>query len=237
MKKLLLTVAVAIGIASASAATFTDFYTVTYEGKTLANGDYVYADHWEAKSGFFPCELLFTPKSTFNEVTFNVKGYCSNPSYETVFGNPLEWGTPSICWEAAGTGNCENGVPPMITNTTLKYNTPILIQFHLGGEVEELDPDNLPPDFDPSTYEPTYTMPQKTSEYLVVATATVDGVSASDTFTVNVVIGVTAAVDEVTVETDAPAVYYDLQGRRVANPAKGQLVIEKKGAKARKVIL
>lgn len=36
---------------------------------------------------------------------------------------------------------------------------------------------------------------------------------------------------------DAPATYYDIAGRRVYNPQKGQLVIERRGAKATKRIL
>lgn len=48
---------------------------------------------------------------------------------------------------------------------------------------------------------------------------------------------VDAAVDEVTVDNDAPKTYYDLAGRRVLSPAKGQLVIERQGSKARKVVI
>ena len=38
-------------------------------------------------------------------------------------------------------------------------------------------------------------------------------------------------------DSNAPAVYYNLQGVRVNNPEKGQLVIVRKGNKAQKVIM
>ena len=44
-----------------------------------------------------------------------------------------------------------------------------------------------------------------------------------------------AGVDAV-VDDNAPVEYFDLAGRKVVNPAKGQLVIERKGAKAVKRI-
>ena len=44
-----------------------------------------------------------------------------------------------------------------------------------------------------------------------------------------------AGVSEIEV-SDAPAIWYNLQGQRVANPAKGQLLIKVQGEKAEKVI-
>lgn len=45
------------------------------------------------------------------------------------------------------------------------------------------------------------------------------------------------AVDEIYTDGENPASYYDISGRRILNPQKGQLVIERRGAKATKVIL
>lgn len=46
------------------------------------------------------------------------------------------------------------------------------------------------------------------------------------------------AITEVGSDTDAdaPAEYFDLQGRRVANPEPGRIYIERRGIKASKVI-
>ena len=49
-------------------------------------------------------------------------------------------------------------------------------------------------------------------------------------------VSVTDAIEEVTDESDFPVEYYDLQGRRVANPSKGSLVIRRQGAKVSKMI-
>ncbi|MDE6428706.1 MAG: hypothetical protein K2K59_07100, partial [Muribaculaceae bacterium] len=49
-------------------------------------------------------------------------------------------------------------------------------------------------------------------------------------------VSVTDAIEEVTDESDFPVEYYDLQGRRVANPSKGSLVIRRQGSKVSKMI-
>ncbi len=46
-----------------------------------------------------------------------------------------------------------------------------------------------------------------------------------------------AGIEDVAVDADAPATYYDLQGRAVANPAPGRLYIKRQGNKATKVVL
>lgn len=46
-----------------------------------------------------------------------------------------------------------------------------------------------------------------------------------------------AAVEGVVADSDLPTVYYDLAGRRVDNPVKGSIVIERRGAKAVKKIM
>lgn len=43
-------------------------------------------------------------------------------------------------------------------------------------------------------------------------------------------------IDGINVDENAPEVYFNLQGIRVDNPAKGQLVIVRKGAKSYKMI-
>lgn len=47
----------------------------------------------------------------------------------------------------------------------------------------------------------------------------------------------TTGVSEVSVENEIPAKYYDVTGREIANPAKGQLMIRVQGTKVSKVVL
>ena len=45
------------------------------------------------------------------------------------------------------------------------------------------------------------------------------------------------AITEVGSDTDTPAEYFDLQGRRVANPEPGRIYIERRGTKASKELI
>lgn len=221
----------ALTIATASAQKFTDFYDVTYKGAPVENGGYVTSNDWDEWAGWMECDVLFTPKSTFSTVKFNVMAdYTATPTFEMSESDPLTYGTPSVCWRSGVMGNCETNTPPTICNFSLSHTTPIEVQFHvLGVDNPDADPD------DPSTYA---LAPTGTGHYLLTIAATVDGKAASDTFSVNLVLGPDAAgVAGVTADDNTPAVYYDLAGRRVLAPAKGQLVIERKGEKARKVIM
>ena len=46
-----------------------------------------------------------------------------------------------------------------------------------------------------------------------------------------------AGIDDVTVDTDAPVEYFNLQGIRVANPSAGNIHIRRQGAKTDKVLV
>ena len=238
MKKLLLFSAMALGMATASAESFSDAYSVTYEGKEVQNGAFIYSENWDAEAGWFLADFDFKLKGNRSSATLKVLGeYTGTPSYDTSLANPYEWGTPSICYDAGSAGsNCVPNQPPIISTFELNTTDPIEIQFHvLSGGNEEINPDVFDPS-DPSTY-PGYIKPTETSQYLLTFEATVDGAKLSDSFTINVVLGANAHVDGIQADSDVQAVYYDLAGRRVLNPAKGQLVIERKGAKAVKKIM
>lgn len=236
MKKLLLLSAMAIGLASANAATFSDLYNVTYEGQPVQNGQYIYVDHFDKVSGWFDADVTFTLKGSHSsaELTWYAD-YTGDPSYAMQSADPEAWGIPSVCYSAGSAGeNCQPNEAPIISTKTLATTDPIIIQFHVLSEVmEPFGPDFNPSD--PTTY-PDYMAPANTSHYIITYSAKVDGAAASDSFTIHYVMGQEASVIGVTVD-DAQAVYYDLQGRKVASPAKGQLVIEVKGGKSTKKIM
>ena len=241
MKKLILLSAMALGLATASAQSFGDYYTVTYEGKTIENGALISSDAYDDYAGWYHCDIQFVPKKSYSSVRFNVKSdYTDNPSFEMQQSDIIAWGTPSVCWASGMNGGCEDNRPPMVTNFNvgagcdglhqINYEAPFVIQFHVLGadNYDSFDP------ADPSTWT---IKPTKTSNYTVTVAATIDGETVPESFKVNILIGPDAAyVDGITADDDTPAVYYDLTGRAVAHPEKGQIVIERKGGKTVKMI-
>lgn len=62
-----------------------------------------------------------------------------------------------------------------------------------------------------------------------IMTSELNGETVTITFFVKENVGSGAGVDDVLVDMNAPAVYYDLQGRKIANPAKGLYIINRGG--------
>lgn len=246
MKKLLLISALALGMATASAQSLSDYFDISYHGKTVQDGSDLAADEWDAEGGWFHCNIDFAPKTSLSSVSFSVQGlYTGTPTLQQWTDDQQSWGMPSICWLSGTMGNCE---PTLMTNTQMFEdfvlepnkitNNTVQVQFHTLGV------EGVPgPDFDfnnPDTW-PKPVMPSETSHYIIKVSANDNGKNLGS-FSVNVFIGKNAeeaaGVEDVAVDNDAPTVYYDFTGRRVLNPSKGQLVIERKGNKAvKKVIL
>lgn len=231
MKKFLLLSALALGAMTASAQSFTDYMDVTYEGKTVENGGFIMSSETDPDGSMYVCDYLFTPKIDPSKISFHYTGYYTDcPSYETWLTgegfNKMPWGTPSICYEMGGMGNCLPGHDNIISDYGFdKLTAPLEIQFHLMGDMvfngESLD----------------FILPSKTGIYRVVHTIEVDGVPVEDDFVVDIIIGPDpAGVDGIVDDSNAPVEYFDLMGRKLNNPEKGQIVIVRQGSKAKKVL-
>lgn len=243
MKKLLLLSAIALASATAGAQNISDYYSVSYEGKTLENGGTIIAENWDSEAGWYHADVEFMPKAQYNDVSFTVVGeYTGTPTASQWRNDVDAWGSPSICWASGMSGNCETTLEGndkfadfTIGNEKISKGE-FTVQFHVIGQDGEIGPDFNP--MDPSTW-PAPVPPTETSEYVIKVTPKVNG-SSVGTFTYTVFIGPdaeNAGVDDITVDNDAPVVYYDLAGRKIQNPAKGQIVIERQGSKARKVVM
>ena len=227
MKKLLLLSAIAFAAVSASAQ-----ITVTAEGQPVANGGTVNSKH--LKIGYDTQEFFGV---TVNTTTFQLDPEVmvaaspagryvirvTNNTTDNYEGMP----GPQICWPencvGVGRGQTFETKPGELTPT------PQTIQLDSKeGYVTDWD-------LDPGEYWPEvdFTLACK------VEIVPENGSSPVFTFNVNMTYDPTilAGVDDITVDNDAPVVYYDLTGRQVLNPAKGQIVIERQGSKARKVIM
>ena len=217
---------------AAAATTFNDYYTVTYEGKTVEDGGYVYSEEF-LEEAYYMCDVMVTmiTNEPVESRSLHILGtYTDLPTKQMSEDNPLLWGAPSMCYSpVGGIGGC-----PLVPddapanayadftlgggNITISNSAPVELQFHNMF----VEPDYLP-------YE-------NAGIYKVEIEGTINGYSIGS-FTYYMVVGPNAAhVDGVVADDNAPSVYFDLSGRRVINPAKGQLVIERKGDKAIKRI-
>lgn len=222
MKKLLLLATLALGITTASAGTFLESYVVTCEGKPVTQGMTIYSSYLNEASKQFEApdvRVTLTEAAFIAELNI-VSEFTGVPTYEEYKADKMAWGQPAVCYAIEnGDARCEGMVGELISDINLRTTSPVDVQFHLqsGG-------------FPPAA-------PTKTGTYKVTLSATVSGDDLTEPLVYYVVIGPDAAgVDGVIDDANVPAEYFDMTGRRVLNPEKGQLVIERKGNKTSKLI-
>lgn len=243
MKKILLLAALAVGAFTAQAETIDDYINVSVNGENVTDGqtvvipDYKYVDlDWwwslpEEERELYILELGMKepndPKyaskcdiSVFNKydepITLTYEFYRVSPSVDEVSANPAFGG-----YQGCVGGTCISGKDGEIGG---------------GEKYWDLDPENsLTVDFEcidatdlaPKTVAFVYKV-MEGGEAVATFTVNVDFTYEKDTTTTASVSGIGADSSE--------AVYYNLQGVRVANPEKG-LFIKKQGSKTTKVIL
>lgn len=237
MKKLILFSALALGVATASAQSLTDYYNVSFDGQAVTNGGTICSEH-TAATEWYTADVALEPKVALQSASIRILGdYTGDPSKAESEADRDNWGRPSVCYQIiGGSGECPPCYDPSkFADFSLDTTSPFEIQFHLMSEaVEPIGPDFNPAD--PSTW-PQSILPSKAGKYQLTVTGTVNGAKFND-FTFYVILGPNAAgVDSAIDDNDAPAVYFDLSGRRVLNPAKGQFVIERRGMKVTKKVI
>lgn len=225
MKKLVLLSALTIGALSANADNFTDFFKVTYENKEIQSGETIACETTDADKSRYECDYFVEPLMEPELLSLSYRAvYLDSPTYEESLANRAMWGTPTICYVMGPNANCIPGQGNIISQYTFEQMTGTLeIQMHLDGEI------------DLSTF--SFKLPEKAGTYRVVLTGTYDGAEIEDDFITDIYIGPGAAgVEGVIDDVNAPTEYFDLTGRKVLNPAKGQIVIVRQGSKAVKAI-
>lgn len=219
MKKNLLLSALVFSALASQATTF----TVTIEGKEIQNGATV-----EAKNIDIATEEFLGTIYTSYQLTPEVYASASERTEVTVTvknsGQKLAPEMPTLlfCWPE----NCIPGIgEPGAVGTVEGFLEPT--------------PQNLLID---STFWEGQPQAEPIAEKFVISCEVniVSKSNASDTFSFNlnmVYDPVVLSVDGIEADDNIPAIYYDLAGRRILNPQKGQLIIERRGAQALKVIL
>lgn len=230
MKKLLLLSAIAFAAVSANAQ-----ITVTAEGQPVANGGTVNSTNLKVSTveqDFMGIHVVTDIFQLDPEIMVssspagNYRIRVTNNTTDSYEGMP----GPQICWPL----NCVgvNKGQTFETNVGQLTPTPKAILLDSSeGKVTNWD-------MDPGAFWPA----QKFTLSCFVEIVPENSTSSVFSFNVNMTYEPSnlpewVGVDEVTVDNDAPVVYYDLAGRKVINPAKGQLVIERQGSKARKVVM
>ncbi|MDE7462935.1 MAG: hypothetical protein K2M88_07230 [Muribaculaceae bacterium] len=240
MKKFLLGLALIAPAFAASAQEVTEFFQVTYEGKILNDGDVIYAtpdyDYEyteEGKVSYFPhikmINLEKDPRQVEGAFLFDnpTAAYYAEHAYADA---DYPYGFPSCCFSGGlapdlttPTSNCLPGregidagygqvIVPGEGNNTFQW------EIHL----EDADPN---------------TVTEMSLRLYAQEGYANYGETITDPFTVKIIFSTTdSGVENVAIDLNAPAEYYDLQGRKVLNPAAG-LYIVKQGDKVSKTII
>lgn len=214
MKKLFLTASLILAMAGiASAQNFADCFTVSYKGTQLNDGDHVVVDT-SNPGGFYETAIdVYATADEPKMATFTMAAF--EPSFQTINDDYEGYGIPGLCYtpyvdnEPVG-GNCwPGGAEDFGTGRcrieSVSNSGRVELQVHTGG--------NLPA---------TYRLLMRLLDEDEDPTGEVFSIYVDMNSGVNGIEGINA--------DNVPAEYFDLQGRRVANPVNG-LYIVKRGEK------
>lgn len=235
MKKLLLSVALTALAAGASAQSFGDFFKVTYDGKEYQPGETIVVPTNAGEANLDDPELT---DYIFSILVTNLDAAPRTIEVDYRYLNPAAaedgYGLPQLCYTQAYNVDGNSFLSPfgclatMPCNIKLGVNEESKEPLSLDIHQEECEPSKV------STFKLTLTplddLPDPNAGWKYV-----EEVCAPAVFTIQIG-GEDSGVAQVTIDPNAPKTYYDLQGRKVENPAPG-LYIVKQGEKTVKVLV
>lgn len=224
MKKLLLLSALAVSAMGVNAEGFGDYYKLLYEGQEVTNGqEIVIKDaHYDAEWKEYSYECLLAIENQKDEPgkMFGGMYFTGTPTYQEVsegmMQTPWTWGMPQICGE-----QCFGMKPD-----------------YVGEGYYEILPSSAGLEQSWQIHIQSIATDDKVSKYdLFFAACDENGERIEDAdISLHLVFGDEGSgVESISVADEAP-VFYDLQGRMVANPEKG-IYIVKRGAKVAKELV
>lgn len=240
MKKILLGLALIVPALAANAQSFTEFFKVTYDGRELPNGSTVYITPAEnpqnppaeGKVSYEPHIYVINLEEDPRQIDGSF--FFVNPTigyYEEHSGDAdYPYGFPSCCF--AGGLSVDLTTPaasclPAKPGVDAGSGTVIVPEagkdtFNWQIHLEDADPET--------------TTEMKLTLYAQDGYGTL-GEELSEAYDLTLVFSKKGTgVEDITLDPNAPAEYYDLQGRRIANPAKGLYIVRHNGKVSKTII-
>lgn len=239
MKKSLLGLALLIPAFGMNAQSFTEFFKVTYNGEEYTNGDIIHVlpdenpliAPEEGKVSYGPHIHLINLEEEPREVNGSL--VYVTPSKAEAEENEALYGYASLCFSGGLqqdlVTSAQNCLPPTTGGIDAGAGNVIVPAagkdtFQWEVHLEDADPDAI------SSMDLQLVAKEGYGNYAE---------EVSDIFTLHLIFSSkeNAAVEEIGIDANAPAEYYDLQGRRVINPAKGLYIIRQGGRTQKRIIL
>ncbi|MDE6217974.1 MAG: hypothetical protein K2F64_03135 [Muribaculaceae bacterium] len=221
MKKSLLLASMALSSFALFAQNYeggSEIMTVTFNGVEVQNGGSIVCNEFESDVDgdrtyiTYDAKVFVTNKTTA-PLDIAVTMLAVNPSYTTISGNPDLYGMPQICSPSgclpSTMGNFGAGRVSMGTDSAFEWDLHCYDAAPEGTATYRVQMINIVND-------DLLTDPQF---YFDITFTTED-----------------SAVDAVEIDENLPMEYYDLQGRRVENPAKGLYIIRQGNKSAKRII-
>lgn len=232
MKKLLLSVLGLSLAAAATAADFSEFFSTTFNGQEIQEGETVVFSQYEDFSDmgyWYTLDVVKVANKGEEPRAIAAVMLYDTPSYAEFSENIDFYGSPSFCFEGAaavdgsGSNSCL-GATPGLNAGNGRFWAP-----EAGTDTLELH------------IKCTEAKPEAESKYRIMLSAMEgfdnnDLEECSDPFTFYVLFSANPSAGVAGIAVDnVPAAYYDLQGRRIAEPTKG-LFIKVENGKASKIL-
>lgn len=223
MKKLLLISALALcGVASASAQNFSDIYTVKYKGQKVENGATIVVTPAEVVGDAcdYAAEIFVENVREDASQMYGMLLY-EDPTFNQATAEPEKYGMLSLCYSGleynclpgglTNAGQGEVAVPGTASGKTFNWDV------HLYGASKDV------------------------TSISRLRMSALEGDEAAEEFDLNFALYIKftaedTAVDAVEFDENLPIEYYDLAGRRVANPEKGIYILKQGNKTSKKVV-
>lgn len=217
MKKSLLLAAMALttlGLSAQNLEEGSQLFSAEFNGETIENGAHIYSTAFEDYGSFgqYAADVKMINKAG-EEMDITATMEAVSPDYATISGDFSKYGMPQLC--IAGQ-SCFGGQGEYFALATDVKLTPAGFEWQIHQTMCQKDGG--------ATF--------RIRVYKVVE----DDITTDPQFYFDVTFGENTAVDAVEIDGNQPVEYFDLQGRKVLNPAKGLYILRQGDKTVKKII-
>lgn len=203
-----------LGLSAQNLEEGSKIFGAEYNGTAIENGGHIYSTEFEDYGGFgqYGAEVKMINKAGEN-IPMIASLEAVTPDYATVKGDFAKYGMPQLCKNGACFGEMGQFFS-FAKDVTLTTTEEFIWQIH-------------------------QTMCQKdggATFRLRIYKLVDDDVTTDPQFYFDITFGEDTAVDAVEIDENQPVEYFDLQGRKVVNPAQGLYILRQGGKTAKKII-
>ncbi|MDE7380972.1 MAG: hypothetical protein K2N03_02440 [Muribaculaceae bacterium] len=216
MKKLLLFAGLAAAALSVNAQDFSEYFEAKYDNKVITDGSQIICSERD-EFGTYHIEIPVTNNQEEARKLYAAMLVTGNPSIQEIKDDPT-WGMCQLCYESEDGNQClpaDQSNPNILGCGTVTIPAKATLTWDIHNYFSTID--------QPSTY-----------KILLVPYEEDEETDAILEFTIR--FDIHSGIEGVAIDENLPVEYFDLAGRKVANPEKGIYILRQGNKTVKKAI-